>query len=260
MLSHRYDLSWSDRQLDSIKTHARAAQVVLLEYGEWHIEAVKAFDAVRKTSPSAQILLALKDAPVDLAVELMCVGATDIITLPADADVLLRKVVRAETGAPWPAIALAGYSETPPEISPDPSADLGPQTERRGSFRVRPVGDVPAFVVVALGSQGIRLPLRDLSVGFDQDPGGISFLVPNSRAGSPPFVDWADGDTIRCWLEISNDPGGIPLTAELARIVREPHAAVVAARYEPTRAQDGRRIRRYWVNEQRKLSAQRRVA
>lgn len=248
-LSHRFRVRFLERSGADVLRAAAGADVLILEYGKYIAEGVRLFRRVHEQHPSTRVVLALDPLPAELASELILCGVADLIVLPADPAVLLRKAVRAFTGAAWPAIPVPGLAESPPALAPRPMAE-GERGESRRAFRVSPSGQRQASLVVASGSIGLRFPVRDLSIGMDDWPGGVSFFVEQAHRGLPPLDRWGAGYRDKAWIEIAGDPP-VPINIQVARVIEDGEQMIIAVQYRTARRSDDAIVRRFWMSEQR---------
>lgn len=249
-LAHRFKLTWCGRSASEVLRHAPRQDLIILEYGRFHAEAVALFERLHKQYPTTCVMLAITPADFEVGLELLKVGLTDVIVLPANPQVLLRKTVRAVLGATWPAISVPGLTEEPPEILPRPSD--GSVSERRKSFRVR-VGDSRQVALIIQGPAGPeRFVVWDLSIGIDSWHGGLSFVLPSAKHSIAPYCRWDAGTHIQALMTIRGMASPMPVDFVVRRWVRAGTAMLVAGQYRPGRAEDDRQIRRFWVKAQQK--------
>lgn len=245
-LSARFDLAVVDRSVETLLKAARTAHIIVLEWGAFATEAASVYERVQAAAPGARIMLALTHVDPWTAVELLKCGVSDLVRLPADPDVLLRKVTRAALGASWPAEYVPGLSATPPVIDADPAAPLTQDSERRETFRVKLAPDT--LLVVKHGSHGLRFPVADLSIRCGRQPGGLSFVMPRGWLDRPPYCDWRRGTTLQAWLKLADRHDFMTVNVTLVNV--DMQGGRMGVQYETTRVEDRKILRAYWVKQQ----------
>jgi hypothetical protein len=183
---HLTDLS-QHVAVDALKVDAPASSApvaFVLELDEADEETFKALRRIRHAHATTPVIALARTLDANLAVELIKLGVTDCVCLPAPAPVLWRKVERAvlRSGGPTldsPLIALLWDADAYP-----------PHEEKRRCFRSDTVADYPAYVTVVQPTTLPKMLVKNLSILTEGCPGGFALVGTNVhvhalKAGQP---------------------------------------------------------------------------
>ncbi len=251
VLAHRYSLSFREPTDAQLPAACRGAAGVILDCGTRRVACVRTFEKIRKLDPDARVLITDCGFDAETAVELIKVGAVDLLGVPMDAQRLLYKVVRATTAAQWPAFDINGLSQVPPRL--EAQTHVRAETaERRAGFRVALSADNQCHLLMRVGNLGLRLPVQDLSIGMMGTAAGVAVIVekPTFRqavAALKPKMQ------VSAWLELPRDPKQIPLQCAVVRVTSGlDNSLLLAMSYQTPHRADATRIRCFWTQAQRR--------
>lgn len=215
--------------------------------------AVQRFAQQLAAQPATPVLLLGQDVPVDLAVELLRLGATDFLALPLQALPLRRKVERtllgrAQPAFDWPELAPLRVAEEE-QIK---AADQKPLAQnRRRCFRALIPSDMTLQVSLPQRGEDLRLIAEELSVPMDGHRGGLRLRTEGVALARLPAM----GSEVQARFHLEDDPRPLPGQLRLVRLTttmgRSGPVVWLGAQYQLTQPKDEDQIQRFWVKCQR---------
>jgi hypothetical protein len=252
---HLTDLS-QHVAVDALKVDAPASSApvaLVLELDEADEETFKVLCRIRHVHARTPVIALARTLDANLAVELIKLGVTDCVCLPAPPPVLWRKVERAvlRSGGPTldsPLIALLWDADEYPA-----------HEEKRRCFRSETVADYPAYVTVVRPTTLPKMLVKNLSILTEGCPGGFALVGANVHVHALKV-----GEPFRFVLAVPEFPRPIPGQAILTRLVHQPRpgdpSATLGVEYRIDDAAHEVPVRRFWSESQRRVAAIKRSA
>lgn len=237
------------RAMGAVNTALKPApDVLLLAIRVPIADGIAAFIHSRAARPMVPVVLIGHDSDVEVALELLKVGATDFVVRSTLAESLLPKLERA--------LHLRhGVVPTHPALSAliEPSPSAPPRENRRRCYRARIAS---ALVTMRLRDGEARLTLEDLSIPTDGWPGGIGLRVDVATGARLPFDAWQRGEAVPLIVQAAGEPA-IAVTARLITASRRVVGAelLFAVDYLVDHPDGEAALRRLWINAQRQRLA-----
>lgn len=218
------------------------------------IDAMRRFGSARELAPNLPVLLLTRGVDVNSSVELVKLGAADLLELPASHRVLAKKIER----------VVRGTNDLTIESLLLSSLASKPETSVRESSRCSFRAAVPARLQVSVilreaGGTKRTTPARlvDLSMCTESTPAGMALMV-SSPGSLEPGADspWRAGADVELTLEAFGRV--VTATGCIRRsVAAEVHAdgVLLGLTFQMTRGADEALVQRIWIEAQRREPA-----
>lgn len=223
-----------------------AADVMLLPLFPPHFASVAFYATCRREYPTTPLILLAEDIDAGLAVELLQLGADDLLPLPVTADALAKKV-RRMLGQP------VGPALDRPELVPLKVSLPEFHENRRQCFRAK----VPLWrqiaARVAIPGGDCVCSVVDLSIPTNDAFGGMLLCTSRAAAQLMPFENWERGEKLKIRLDMPDRPAPIEVEGMFVAGLRlgKDRNVHFAIQYLPKSPPDDARLRRVWAEMQR---------
>jgi hypothetical protein len=198
--------------------------------------------------PKTPVVVLASALSTNLGVELIKMGITDCLCVPAPPDALWRKIQRAMLHSGGPALdspLLALLWDAPAYPAHE---------EKRRCFRSETVADYPAYLTVTTPTMLPRMLAKNVSILTEGCPGGLALVGSNVHVHA-----LAKSPTFRFVLDVPEFPKPIPGQAMLKRVLSTPSvsdpAAVIGVEYRIDDPAHEAPVRRFWSESQRRVAA-----
>jgi hypothetical protein len=227
---------------------ASSPAALVLAIDEKDEETFKTLRQLRLEFATSPVIVLAAALDTNLAVELVKLGVTDCVCVPAPPDTLWRKIERAmlHSGGPTldsPLLALLWDGTAYPA-----------HEEKRRCFRSATVADYPAYVTVVKPVALPKMLVKNLSILTEGCPGGFALIGSNvhlhALTKAPQF---------RFVLSVPDYARPVPGQGVVKRVLSEPTAgdpaSIIGVEYRVDDPAHEAPVRRFWSESQRRVAA-----
>jgi hypothetical protein len=207
-------------------------------------------------------LIGVSEFDTNHVVELMKCGLTDHLSPPVDALLLQRKLERAT-------LRLAGTVLDSPAFAALPRARSGiDRPNKRTCARARITSELPASVMLTVGSASVRVQVVDIAVVTEGHPGGLGLLIPPDIHEQLGLSNDDPHKLVPIQIELPREFSPEPLPARMkfvrfeartSRLTGAARSTFAGGPYWLDRVRDEGTLQRFWIRcqvlERKRLAA-----
>ncbi len=237
-----------ERALSSVGTivewsEAQAAEVdaLVFDLGANLSAGVGSYAAIRREHGGLPILLLARGIATTLAVELIRLGANDLLADSPTEQVIVRKVRRMLGGDHAPAFEHASLAPF------EPAQDKG--EERRRGFRAPTTDVLPARLRLRFRPREVEAAVLNISLETDGFPGALLVRFPGDSVDAKVFQreEGVASSAAVLTLPDGGDPVDLSVLPVRVRVAPTGRTVDVAFQYRPLNLDHSSRIARYWI-------------
>ena len=220
----------------------RPLDLALFDLGMTLRQGVAAFARWRLAHPKVPVILLARDIEADLAVELVKLGAADLLTLPPPPGALRAKVARALGGTPRPTFrrkTLLPFAVRKPG-----------RAEQRRAFRATVPPGMPVRARLRLPGGYLAADVVDVSLEHEGQPGALLLEFSEGTPGAAALTRLPQA--AECPFELRIPQSAVPLQLQGSVVRTRPATQTgmfhLVLRYRPVRGEQARALGRFWMD------------
>ena len=218
------------------------ADLLVFDLGDDLPDGVHRYAQFRNARPTLPILLLATGVATDLAVELIKLGAQDLLASGVgDGQILRRKVERLLGGARAPVFSDPVFLPFEPVNQP--------AQERRRAFRAPATDAMAARIRLRLRPREVEASILNISLETDGFPGAILVRFPAESVDPEVFhrEELVASSAASIALPDGYDPAGVSVLPVRVRPAPNGRTVDVAFQYRPLDPDDSARLARFWM-------------
>lgn len=229
------------------------ADLLICDLGGDHAAGIQRYAHIRRARPGLPILLLAAGVQTEIAVELVKLGAQDLLATDVrtgDGEVLMRKAARLLGGPRSPALDDPVFASFKPR---DETAE-----ERRRAFRAPVPEALAARIRLRLRPRAVEAAVLDISLETDGFAGAMLVRFPGDAVEPEVFrrEELVASSAAAVALPDGGDPVELSVLPVRVRTAASGRTVDVAFQYRPLDPDDASRLARFWMQCQARARSQ----